>query len=227
MIPSLIDDVGSSTDSLCLPFVRQLGVSGSSISVSSDLARQATVCASDSHAARIDALQFELGEGPRWDVVASRAAIICPDLAVTERSRWPIFLPAVSELGVGALFCFPMLMGAALVGVVDLYCTTPREVDQEFLSRASVLAGRAASGAVQKALHSAESPDSHESVLAPALRREVHQATGLILSQLDISATEAFSRLQGYAFAAGKSIDEIAHLVVERTLRFDDIPENI
>jgi hypothetical protein len=226
MVPGLTDHTDHPQDLLCSPFVRELKVSGASISVSSNPARQSTVCASDACAARIDALQFELGEGPRWDALTSRAPVLCPDIPAVEDTRWPIFLAAVRELHVGATFSFPMRIGAAIVGVVDLYCDAPRAADQEFLARASTLAGRVASGAVQKALHSAENHASYESAMAPALRREVHQATGLILSQLDVTATEAFSRLQGYAFASGESIRDVAHRVVERTLRFDDAPDN-
>jgi hypothetical protein len=64
-----------------------------------------------------------------------------------------------------------------------------------FNVRASFLVVRMASSAVQKALHSAEHHDSYESATSPALRREVHQATGMIIFQLDILATEAFTRL--------------------------------
>ena len=227
MVPGPAPLADVSSDSLCLRFVQELNVSGASISVSSNPTRQSTVCVSDSRAARIDALQFELGEGPRWDALTLRAPVLCPDLAGTDRTRWPIFLAAVDELGVGALFSFPMIMGAAVVGVADLYCVVPRAVDQDFSSRALMLTGRIASTAVQKALYSAESHTARETVMTPAMRREIHQATGMILSQLDVSATEAFSRLQGYAFAAEQTIDEIAHHVVERTLRFDDIPDNI
>lgn len=227
MVPGPAPLADVSDDALCMRFVSELSVSGASISVSSNPTTQSTVCVSDVRAARIDALQFELGEGPRWDALTSRAPVLCPDVAGMDRTRWPIFLSAAHELGVGALFSFPMIMGAALVGVVDLYCAAPCTANQEFQSRASMLAGRVASAAVQKALYSAENHTSHESVMTPAMRREIHQATGMILSQLDVSATEAFSRLQGYAFAAGRSIDEIAHHVVERSLRFDNIPDSI
>ncbi|QYF74369.1 GAF and ANTAR domain-containing protein [Cryobacterium sp. PAMC25264] len=200
-----------------------LGVTGASITVVVYRSSQATVCASDRLAARIDSLQLELGEGPHWEVATSRSPVLCPNLAVSSPATWPIFLPAARELGVGALFCFPMLLGAALVGVVDLYCIEPRPIDRDFTTHASYLAGRVASSAVQKALHAAEHHDSHESETTPSLRREVHQATGMIISQLDVGATEAFARMQAYAFATGSSIDSVAHQIVTRTLRFDEV----
>lgn len=211
---------------MCATFVNDLGVSGASISVVSRGGLQSTVCASDPAVARAEALQFELGEGPHWDALSSRAPVLAPDLGAEGESRWPLLVDGMHGLGIEAIFAFPMLMGAALVGVVDLYSTTARSVDKEFIARASLAAGRVAMGAVQQALHSATDPTSAESPMAPALRREVHQATGMIIAQLDISATAAFARLQGHAFATGRPIDELAHDVVQGRLAFDNLPDD-
>lgn len=212
-------------DSLCAPLLAELGVGGASISVVSYRGRQSTICASGPTIARAEALQFELGEGPHWDALASRAPVIAADLASGTETRWPLFVDAVRGLGVHGVFAFPMLMGAALVGVVDLYSMTPLGVDDAFIEKASFAASRSAMAAVQRALHSAEHHASAESPMAPALRREVHQATGMILNQLDLSATAAFARLQGYAFVTGRPIDDIAHDVVAGRLAFDDLPD--
>ena len=212
-------------ESLCSPFVSELDVSGASISVSGLRDRQSTVCASGPLAARLDTLQFELGEGPGWEVRATRSIVLCPDLSRSTDSSWPVFLGAARELGIESLFSFPMLIGAALVGVVDLHCISARVPDPEFVRRATSMAARVASVAVQRALHSAEDHRSHESAMAPALRREVHQATGMIISQLGVSATEAFARLQGHAFTTGTTIHGIAHDVVTGNLVFTDVAE--
>lgn len=216
-----------SSVSLCATFVDDLGVSGASISVVSYGGRQASICSSDATAARAEALQFQLGEGPHWDALSSRAPVIATDLNAATEDRWPMLLDGVRGIGIQSLFAFPMLMGAALVGVVDLYSTTPRSVDKEFIAKASLRAGRVAMGAVQRALHSATDPASEESPMAPALRREVHQATGMIITQLDISATAAFARLQGHAFVTERPIDDVAHEVVMGTLAFDDLPDDL
>ena len=79
--------------------------------------------------------------------------------------------------------------------------------------------------AVRQAVTSAEADSpGPEPTSAPALRREVHQATGMILAQLDISATEAFIRLRAHAFATGRSVQEVAHDVVTRMLDFRELP---
>lgn len=212
-------------DTLCASFVTELGVSGASISVMSHSGRQSTICSSDATVARVEALQFELGEGPHWDALSSRAPVFSTDIGAASESRWPLFVDGARGLGIQAIFAFPMLMGAALVGVVDLYSMKARTVDQDFMARASFAANRAATASVQRALRSAADDASHETPLAPALRREVHQATGMILAQLEISATAAFARLQGHAFVTGRPIEEIAHKVVLGRLEFDNLPD--
>jgi GAF domain-containing protein len=213
------------SESLCRLFVSEFAVAAASVSVVGTGNRQLTVCASNALAAEVDALQFELGEGPRWEALASRAPVLCPDLHAAVPSHWPIFHEAATALGVRAVFAVPMVMGAALVGVVDLYDTSPRVLEESFAGRASLLAGQVSSAAVQRALASAEANQSAETALSPALRREVHQATGMLISQLDVSATEAFSRLQAHAFATGRPLHEIAHEVVQRILDFTEPSE--
>ena len=221
MVRRTVPPVGAATppvDPLVAAFVTELGVSGASISVVSYLGRQSTICSSDDIAARAEELQFVLGEGPHWDALSTREPVQCTDLFAANESRWPLFIDGARGLDLHAVFAFPMLMGAALLGVVDLYSTTARTVDRDFIDKASHMAGRAAPVSVRRALHSAAQHDSAESPLAPALRREVHQATGMILAQLDISATAAFSRLQGHAFVTGRPIEEIAREVVHGDL---------
>jgi ANTAR domain-containing protein len=53
-------------------------------------------------------------------------------------------------------------------------------------------------------------------------RAQVHQATGMVLHQLGISATEALARLRGYAFAQQRLLIDVARDVVSRRLVFTE-----
>jgi hypothetical protein len=209
---------------LCAPFVDGLPVTGASISVFGVDGRQSTVSASDPIASRAETLQFELGEGPHWQALAHGVPVLCADLSA-EDGEWPVFGQAARELGIAALFAFPMVLGAVTVGVVDLYRLTPGRLDPEAIFRATSMAGRVANSAVVQATASAHSHDSEERAMAPAMRREVHQATGMILAQLDIPATDAFSRLRAHAFASGRSVEDVAHDVVIRLLDFSTLSD--
>ena len=51
-------------------------------------------------------------------------------------------------------------------------------------------------------------------------RVEIHQATGMVVAQLDLSATDAFARLRAYAFLEHRLLGDVARDVVARRLRF-------
>ena len=57
-----------------------------------------------------------------------------------------------------------------------------------------------------------------------ANQAEVHQATGMILVQLSVTAEAAFARLRAYAYAHDRRLGDVARDVVERRLRFDPDP---
>ena len=75
---------------LCTPFLTQLQVSGAAVSMFGGAAPETLVCASDRLAARIDELQFDLGEGPRWEALRTRLPVLVPDVYDTHPYSWPV-----------------------------------------------------------------------------------------------------------------------------------------
>lgn len=202
-----------------------LFVNGASVSVFDSGGRQSTICATDSVSARAESLQFELGEGPHWEALRSGRPVLSPDIRASSAPLWPMFSQAAVGLGIGAVFAFPMKIGAAVVGVVDLYCLAPRRLDSHQVSLASSMANRIAADAVRIATNSANDAVATEHPMAPALRREVHQATGMIQVQLNVTATEAFTRLRGRAFSTSTPIERLAKDVVAGLVNFSSLPD--
>ncbi len=130
----------------------------------------------------------------------------------------------MTELKVGAIFSFPMLLGAVTVGVVDLYRTLPGVLSQRDYVLAIALCGRVAKHAVFDAVRGASRNGVDEFGGAPAMRREVHQATGVVLVQLGVSATEAFFILRAYAYSNGFTVLSTAQEVLAGRLDFGDLP---
>ena len=205
------------------PFLSTLPVSGATVAVMIASGARVTLSSSDSIAARLDEIQFELGEGPQWEAARSGVAVMIPDAASHRHDAWPLFGAALSSLDVGALFSIPIRMGAVTLGVVTLYCVEPRELTPDQQRTALAIASAIAAAAAHEAISSAsdDSP-APESATMPALRREVHQATGMVLVQLDTTATVAYSRLQAYAFANGRTVQAVARDVIAGTLTFED-----
>jgi hypothetical protein len=207
---------------LASPFLELLPISGVAISVFDQSRRASLIQATDPTSTRLEEIQFDLGEGPSVDAYAAGALVSVPDLAAAD--QWPAFLQSAAELTVGAIFAFPLLLGAACTGTVTCYRSSPGKLDAKAVdigvSLCRAIAGPAFRRAIVLADH--ESPD-HEAPIES--RREIHQATGMVLTQLDISATDALSRLRAYAFSSGYTVQEIAHDVVSRRLNFAELPE--
>lgn len=214
------DDAGD----LCRPFLDALPVAGVSVTIISSSGTQVSLGATDVTAARIDELQFELGEGPQRAAANTGEIVSISDVRSDPHDEWPVLGAALRELPVRAIFSIPMRMGAVTVGVATLHRATPGELSEDQRVTATAIASTIANTAVHRAMTSAKNDASTESAAIPALRREVHQATGMILVQLDTSATVAYSRLQAYAFANGRTVHDVARDVVAGSLTFKDTP---
>ncbi|MEN0083456.1 MAG: GAF and ANTAR domain-containing protein [Leifsonia sp.] len=201
------------------PFVDLFPVSGTAISTLGDLLGSETLYASDPLAARLDELQFDLGIGPCWDALRTARPVIEPDLAAHPRSTWPVFSETAAADGVGSLFAFPMLVGSLQVGAVDMYSRRPMTLDRVQTRQAASLADLVGRVVLRRALVRAAVADPEEPE-SPFSRRLIHQASGMVLAQLDISAEDARLVIQGHAFATGRSMMEVSRDIVDGALDF-------
>ena len=144
--------------------------------------------------------------------------VLVPDMTDTpDTSRWPIYADAVLEAGVGAVFALPLQWGTITLGVLDLYRRTPGS-----LSRTQLLDARSAADTAALLLLGLRTDPGDEQPWDPSWssRAEIHQATGMVLVQLGVSAADAFARLRAHAFAEQRLLGDVARDVVARRLRF-------
>jgi hypothetical protein len=201
-----------------------LPVAGASIAVFDRHGHQSTIWASDTVAATLEQLQFDLGQGPHWRALATGEPVLIPNLSADSDTAWPLFGAAAATLPVGAMFAFPLTLGAVSVGVLDLYASAPCTLSAADYATIVARCSGVALQAAMDAVHDADS-DASPSSLAPAMRREVHQATGVVLVQLGISASEAFFVLRAHAYSTGRSILETAQAVLAGDLDFRELRE--
>lgn len=216
--PSALE--GDNSD-LCAPFLKALPVSGAAVSVFGGSMQETLVCASDALSARLDELQFELGEGPRWEALRTRLPVLLPDVRSAPHLSWPVLGKALAGTGIGALFVFPLTVGAIDIGVVELYRSSPWELSHADQVVAGVLAGQTAWTLLRRLLTAKSAGDTDPSQEArPLSRREIHQATGMVLAQTGLPAADALLLLRAHAFASGRTLIETAADVVGRHLDF-------
>jgi hypothetical protein len=213
---------------LCL---ERLPLTGAGITVMSDADHQQPVWASDEVAARIDELQFRLAEGPCVEAFTMRRSVIVADITDSQDGRWPMFAAAARETPARAMIVLPLHAGSVHLGILDFYRDRPGVLERGELAAAQ----RAADAAFWSLLglrrrhglddHGAATDDNQADphgwlAGAPLEHAEVYQATGMIISQLDVSADTALARLRAHAFVHDRPIGEVAHEVVARRLRF-------
>lgn len=205
---------------LCLSFLSALPVAHAAISTLGAPFGSETVCASDSQAARLDELQIDFGAGPCWDALSTRAPVVDADLREPTESGWPLLRAAIRDTGIRSLYAFPLALGALNVGAVDLYATTPAALDPPLIARASALADLAAAHVARQVIGRLPAADDDDTDPARYSRREIHQATGMIIAQMRVNAEDAQALLHAHAFTLGRPVREVAADVVARRIKF-------
>jgi hypothetical protein len=147
--------------------------------------------------------------------------VLEPDLAAPSNDRWIAFSPPAIAAGVRAVFGFPIRIGAAGLGALNLYRDRPGPLSDEHYADALVLADVAAELIL---LLQADAPPG---VLATELESGasfhyvVHQASGMVSAQLGVPVDHALVRLRAYAFGTGTPLIDVARRVVNRIVRFE------
>ena len=119
------------------------------------------------------------------------------------------------------MFAFPLQVGSVRLGALCLYSDRPGPLTVDQHSDALVLADVCAQAVL--VMQSTAQPG----VLAAELEHSsdfqyvVHQASGMVAAQLDVSVGHALIRLRGHAFGNGRRLVDVARDVVDRTLRFE------
>jgi hypothetical protein len=197
-------------------------VTGAGIMLMSGDMPRGSVCTTDAVSARIEALQFMLGEGPCVDAYHQDRPVLEPDLASPSNPRWVAFTGLALEAGARAVFGFPLQVGAVRLGALNLYSATPGPLDDDQHADALVMADVAAQ-ALLVLQSRAPNGDLAVDLLADAdFGWVVHQASGMVAAQLDVSVGQALVRLRAHAFAHGQDLTAVAEDVVHRRLRFDE-----
>lgn len=190
--------------------------------------RRQTLAATDAVMADIERAQLTVGEGPSLDAVNRGRPVLVSDLSASFAwDAWPGLSVQLADLDLGAMFAFPMRLGAAVVGAALCYRRRPGD-----LERAEVGFTLRAVDLVTLALLQLPGASSPEEVDGDWFdgdgllgARVVHQATGMLMVQLGgVSSTAAFARMRAYAFANDRALEEVADEIVARQLVLEADP---
>jgi hypothetical protein len=206
---------------LCAASARSLPARGVAITLMTAEDGPQVAIATDAHTQLLEEQQFSFGEGPCVDSFAARRPVLSGDLDADSR-RWPAYVPAAYEQGIRAVFAFPLQIGAARLGVLDVYRDVPGGLAPTVLHEALTYADVALQTLLDgQQLDAVSRPGAGGLDSAVDSRAELFQAQGMLMIQLRVSLAEAMTRLRGYAYANNRRIGDVARDVVARRLRFE------
>jgi hypothetical protein len=209
------------TSRLCRVCADFTGVTGAGIMLMAGDVHRGSVCTTDVTSSLLAQLQFDLGEGPCVDAYRQDRPVFEPDLVAPGESRWLAFSGPAIEAGARAVFGFPLQVGAVRLGALHLYNDTPGNLSDDQYVDALVMADVAAQSILLLQAHAPPGALALELESDANFQYVVHQASGMVAAQLEITVSQALIRLRAHAFGNGRSLTQVAREIVGGRLRFD------
>jgi GAF domain-containing protein len=172
--------------------------------------RIATVGATDDVPSRVDAIQYEVGEGPCLDAIAEHEVFAIDDLA-SDR-RWPPFSRrAVEETGVRSMLSFRLFLDSDTFGALNLYSRRVAAFDEHAGAIGTVLAAHAAI-AMQSAREWERAEQLEHALVS---NRVIGTAMGIVMALRRVSQQEAFAVLSQASQYLNRKLQDVAGDVIK------------
>jgi hypothetical protein len=162
------------------------GFEGASVSVRTGDDVIQTLTASTELAIEIDQLQYELREGPCYDVISGTHSTVVTFM--DDDGRWPRFAPRAAELGVGSMMSFELTERPGLRSALNLYSRQGGGIEADAVNIAELFAAHAAT-----TLELVDRIEQLESGLRT--RTVIGEAVGITMERYDITHDRAFQFL--------------------------------
>ncbi|CAN5854015.1 GAF and ANTAR domain-containing protein [soil metagenome] len=200
-----------------------LDVAGAGVMLADDNEDLRFVSSSDDVLTHLEDLQIELDEGPCLRAYRTASRVMATDLRDDE--RFPNFGPRAVDVGMVAVFSYPLQYEEQVFGALNLYRHEAGNLDehQEEL-------GAAFSDISTLYLMHGSDDERREQVnrqLQGALdsRVMIEQAKGFVAAVRDVSTDDGFDMIRTYARGNGRKLREVATEIVRRDLAVDELPQ--
>lgn len=175
-----------------------------------------SLAASSEKAARCDARQYELGEGPCLEAALEGDWFHSADVGADP--RWPRWGPDAAGHGVHSLLSVRLVDGERPFGALNIYADEPqRFTDRDQVDQALIWAGHAA-----HVLASARTIDHLQTALAS--RHTIGVAQGLLMERYGLDEDGAFMLLRRISSHRNEKLRDVATTLV-RTRELPDTPD--
>ena len=207
---------------VCGAMTRGLELSGAAVLLRSDEDAPALVGASDEAAASVAELEHTVGEGPSRDAFTTNRPVLVSDLRDPAQVPWVAYADAVSRRGVGAVFAFPLHVGAARFGTLTAYSPTAQQLGTRRAACCLAMAEIATEALLAGAETRGDGRLDPDLDGALGLRSEIYQAQGMVMVMLRTDLATALARMRAHAFGTDSSLLEVSMEILAGRLTFTD-----
>jgi len=189
--------------------------SGAGITLVDEQGQPTSTASTDPVVGTVDALQYELGEGPclsAWDTVSVQRVV-----DTTAETRWPEWAAAAAAAGVRSALSVPLVYRGQEIGALKVYAAEPEaftEHEEQLLillaTAAAALLGSAATTEALERLTTSLSTTLQE-------RQTIQRAVGVVMERHRIDAEPAQALLLAAARDRQVSLLELAAQVLGRS----------
>ena len=205
--------------------VKVLHITGAGISITDRL--RVPLGSSDATAARAEALQTTLGEGPCLDAAATSEPLVVDE--TTMAARWPMFhRELITKTPFRAVASLP-LKSANLqrFGALDLYSADAGLLHRLSLNDVSLNIADPMAGMLfddpETIMQDGSPLPVWMKTHSVAHRMNVWIAVGILIEYADLTNADALAALRAYAYGHSANLDDVAHHVATQELHPDSL----
>jgi GAF domain-containing protein len=184
-----------------------------SVTVVEDDGSYATAARSDGAAAAVDALQYELLEGPCIDALEQQEERYVTDLATDQ--RWPAVAERTTEAGLRCVFAVPLTVDGSAIGALNIFGASPGGVTPDDRDLARRIAAPAATTLANARAYRRVSRLAGQLQEALESRAVIERAKGVLMAREGCDAEAAFARLRKVSQDHNRKLRDVARAVVE------------
>jgi GAF domain-containing protein len=164
-----------------------------------------TAAATSGRVAESHNLQIVHDQGPCLDAIEGEAIYLSQDVATEE--RWPLWGPAVAELGLHSVLSIRLATRARRYGSLNLYAERVDAFDEDDVAVATIFVSHAS--VAMAAAHNEEGLQ-----FAIDARKLIGQAQGILMERFDLDANRAFEFLRRQSQHHNVKLRNVAEWVV-------------
>jgi GAF domain-containing protein len=184
------------------------GIDHAGITIAHRDGRMETRAFSDELVLRLDALQYEYGEGPCVYAVDAETVVTVNN--IRHEQRWPAFVPRAVACGLKAQMGLLLHIDHQKIGGLNLYSTQTEVIDPDAQHLAELFAAHAA-----LALGFMRRDEELNTALAH--RKTIGQAIGIVMERFGIDEDQAFGYLRRVSSTTNVKLRDVAAELVRRT----------